>query len=134
LHKAKSQASLENTTIGKKYYMRKLRIDEINIIKALLCSTGSNDYGEILKNLDELTVEELNDEGMGSLQFISKEKRKLCKTIAEAEFNDEDGVLVFLSLGIDSQGELFELDIWKADFSALTKLPFVEAITIKKSD
>jgi hypothetical protein len=113
--------------------MRKLNIDEINIVRALLRSTENDDYGEIIKKLEALTVEELDDEGMGSLQFVSKEKRKLYKTIAEAEFNDEDGVPVFLSLGIDCQGELFELDIWKADFSAVTKLPPVEVITIKKS-
>ena len=38
-------------------------------------------------------------------------------------FTDEDGVKVIASLNVDSDGHLFELDIWKTDFSPLLRIP-----------
>ncbi|WP_420885213.1 DUF6984 family protein, partial [Candidatus Symbiothrix dinenymphae] len=38
---------------------------------------------------------------------------------------DEDGVDVIASLNIDDTGDLYELDIWKTDFSPLIKLPWI---------
>ena len=109
--------------------MRKLNKDELDIVKTLLLSSKS-EYHKLLSSLEEQTVKELKDGGMGSLQFVSREKQTLCKTIAEAEFNDKDGVPVFVSLGIDLKGELFELDVWKADFSAVESWPPIENIRV----
>jgi len=111
--------------------MRKLSTDEKKLIETLL-TQKKEDYSQILLSLKDLTIEELNDEGMGSLQFISKEKQKLVKTISEAEFIDEDGVPVFLALGIDAEGKLFELDVWKADFSPVKKWPPIKDISVKE--
>jgi len=43
--------------------------------------------------------------------------------ISEHLFLDVDGVTVIASLNIDKDGNLFELDIWKTDYSPLIKYP-----------
>ncbi len=37
--------------------------------------------------------------------------------IAECHFKDEDGVLALAALKLDTNGRLYELDIWKVDLS-----------------
>jgi hypothetical protein len=67
-------------------------------------------------------VEEMNDGGMGSLRFVGSADRRLGKCIGEAEFDDADGVTVSVALNVDQRGELFELDIWKVNFSPLQRI------------
>ncbi|MDH2348702.1 hypothetical protein [Bradyrhizobium sp. SSUT77] len=64
-------------------------------------------------------VEEMKDGGMGSLLFVGAADRRFGRCIGEAEFDDADGVLVSVALNLDQRDELFELDLWKVDFSAL---------------
>ena len=45
------------------------------------------------------------------------------KCIAEKEFLDSDGVPISVTLNIDDDGLLYELDIWKVDFSPIIKYP-----------
>jgi hypothetical protein len=75
-----------------------------------------------------LLVKSLNDEGMGSLQLIPEgvaidSDRLLGEQVSDCQFTDEDGVGVISSLNIDDTGKLFELDIWKTDFSPLIGIP-----------
>ena len=67
-------------------------------------------------------VEEMSDGGMGSLLFAGSVDRRFGECIGEAEFNDADGVLVSVALNVDQRGELFELDLWKVDFSPLQRI------------
>ena len=67
-------------------------------------------------------VEDMNDGGMGSLRFVGSADRSLGKCIGEAEFDDADGVPVSVALNMDQRGELFELDLWKVDFSPLRRI------------
>ena len=63
---------------------------------------------------------------MGSLRFISKTataEQKFGRRAAECFFNDLDDVLVIATLNLDQDGELFELDVWKVDFSPLLSWP-----------
>lgn len=74
-----------------------------------------------------LLVSPMNDGGMGSLYLfphseITKD-RKFGKQVSEFQFTDTDGVEVLASLNVDSDGNLFELDIWKTDFGKLITLP-----------
>ena len=62
-------------------------------------------------------VEEMIDGEMGSLRFVGPSDRRFGKCIGSASFKDADGVPVSAVLNADQNGELFELDIWKADFS-----------------
>jgi len=67
-------------------------------------------------------VEEMNDGAMGSLRFVRSADRRFGKCVGEAEFDDEDGMLDSVALNVDQRGELFELDLWKVDFSPLKRI------------
>lgn len=77
--------------------------------------------------LTEIRVKPLKDGGMGSLLLIPKgltfdSERFFGKRISECQFIDKDKINVIASLNIDDKGNLFELDIWKTDFSPLIKI------------
>ncbi|TXI13131.1 MAG: hypothetical protein E6Q66_10545 [Pedobacter sp.] len=78
---------------------------------------------------EDLLVQPMEDGAMGSLVLIPKDQigkhRSFGKQVSEFQFVDEDGVDVILSLNIDDQGNLFELDVWKTDFSKLIKWPSI---------
>lgn len=73
-----------------------------------------------------LLVSPMQDGSMGSLSlsFVSqsKEKRVFGEQVSECHFIDEDGIDVIASLNVDQNGNLFELDIWKTDFSPLIRI------------
>jgi hypothetical protein len=75
----------------------------------------------------------MNDGGMGSLRFRTpdNQRRHFSKKIAEAEFTDEDGTPVSAVVNLDEIGELFELDIWRVDFSPLKRYPRPEDLRLK---
>ncbi|TPG37925.1 hypothetical protein EAH81_17520 [Flavobacterium pectinovorum] len=104
--------------------MRKLLKDEVRLLELLIKKSSII----ISYNLEEdLEAEIMNDGGMGSLKLfpkgISSDNRVFGKQIAECMFLDSDGIDVIASLNIDDKGELFELDIWKTDFSSLIRIP-----------
>ncbi|MDW3194242.1 MAG: hypothetical protein R8G66_17845 [Cytophagales bacterium] len=77
---------------------------------------------------DNLLVKPLSDEGMGSLLLFPErvavdDDRLFGEQISEYQFTDEDGIEVIASLNMDDEGKLFELDIWKTDFSPLISIP-----------
>jgi len=77
--------------------------------------------------LEGLRVSEMDDGGMGSLRLIprgpSKADRIFGKKAAEHQFTDSDGVEVLATLTVDQNGQPFELDVWKSDFSPLIRIP-----------
>lgn len=79
-----------------------------------------------------MLVQQMNDGGMGSLRTCSiRADRMLGRIVAEGEFRDADGTPVFVAINEDQYGELFELDVWKADFSPLIRIPEASQIEIK---
>jgi hypothetical protein len=68
----------------------------------------------------------MDDGAMGSLYLLPQgkivEDRVLGKQVSDFQFTDIDGVEIIASLSVDSNGNLFELDIWKTDFGKLIKL------------
>ncbi|QWG17024.1 hypothetical protein KMZ68_18835 [Bradyrhizobium sediminis] len=102
---------------------RPLRSEEIELITAMISESPKGN--QLVGSLSERLVEDMKDGGMGSLRFSNTERRirKFGKKIAEAEFDDEDGVLVSATINVDDSGTLFELDIWKVDFSPLKRYP-----------
>jgi len=100
--------------------MRKLKSQEIPLIKHLLNKSG------LELEISDLKVTEMDDGGMGSLRFHSKTKEpKFGEAAAEYWFQDNDGIDVTVRLNLDQNGELFELDVWKTDFSKLKEWPSV---------
>lgn len=74
-----------------------------------------------------LMVRPMDDGLMGSLYLFPQgevlKSRKFGKQVSEFQFTDVDGVDVIASLNVDSEGNLFELDIWKTNFERLIKIP-----------
>lgn len=75
-------------------------------------------------------VRPLKDGGMGSISFDLKGLRKRASQIIGGSFMDADGVLVDFELTADENNELFELDLWKVDFSRLLRYPQLNEIKI----
>jgi hypothetical protein len=103
---------------------RTLSRDELRLLEVLIKESSVVISYDLEKDLE---VETMNDGGMGSLKLLPKgnssDNRVFGKQIAECMFFDTDGISVVVSLNIDDKGELFELDIWKTDFSSLIRIP-----------
>jgi hypothetical protein len=60
------------------------------------------------------------------LYFVSEtkppEQRRLGQRIAEMQFDDADGVAILASLNVDKEGDLYELDVWKTDYTPVIRL------------
>ncbi|AMS27045.1 hypothetical protein AEM51_08450 [Bacteroidetes bacterium UKL13-3] len=101
--------------------MRKLYQKEKLLINCIL-EGKSHEY-----DIENLYVSEMNDGGMGSLYFIMEDKdehyRKMGRMIVEKQFLDTDNVPILVSLNVDEDGYLFELDIWRADFGIILEYP-----------
>jgi hypothetical protein len=77
-------------------------------------------------------VHAMDDGGMGSLLFAGPKGRLYGGTLAEAEFHDDDGTPVIAAINLDKDGELFELDVWKVDFSPLIRIPSTDQMMIRE--
>jgi hypothetical protein len=112
--------------------VRHLREPEMALVARLLEKAGNP--AQLLNHLDALSVQEMSDGGMGSLYFANTTKtpdeRRFGERIAELQFDDVDGVSVLVSLNVDKDGDLFELDVWKTDFKpdAQNNLPRVSLL------
>lgn len=76
---------------------------------------------------DKLLVRPMEDGQMGSLHLfpngLTDENRLFGQQVSEHQFTDIDGVDVIASLYLDGANNLFELDMWKTNFSPLIKIP-----------
>ena len=85
---------------------------------------------------ETLQVQSMDDGEMGSLQLFPQglvtENRTFGETVSECQFTDADGTQVLASLNTDQNGDLFELDVWKTNFSKLIQIP--EILDEKKID
>ena len=101
---------------------RLLTLPELGLLIYML--RGKAQVERILALLPTAEVEELPDGGMGSLRFVSsKPNRRLGKVVAELWYKDMDEVPVLASLYLDTEGDLYELDSWKADSTPLKRIP-----------
>ncbi len=103
---------------------RKPEPTELKLIELLVSKSAKS----FPKNWSEtLRVRNMQDGGMGSLLLFPNEQideeRVFGEQISDFRFLDEDGVEVIASLNVDEMGELFELDMWKTDYSKLIKWP-----------
>ncbi|MDI3380742.1 DUF6984 family protein [Xenophilus aerolatus] len=98
--------------------MRPLFECEIPLMRWLISKAQRHD------SFRGLTVGPMDDGQMGSLRIgLAGESRRFGRSLAEAEFEDRDGTLVIATLNADSEGQLFELDVWRVDFSPLQRWP-----------
>jgi hypothetical protein len=92
--------------------------------KWLISELAQRNTGASVDWVDQLAVSDMNDGGMGSLTlhpdgvFIPWEDRVVgAQRAAEIRLRDLDGTIVSAQLNLDAQGQPFELDVWKIDFS-----------------
>ena len=71
---------------------------------------------------------DMKDGGMGSIRFVNTEPRIMGDVLQEAQYTDEDGITVSIAINADNQGDLFEVDFWKVDFSPLKCYPNPSAL------
>jgi hypothetical protein len=74
--------------------------------------------------IGELTVEPLDDGGMGSFRLAGK-YGKSSHPASEVQFQDLDGVLVIATLYVDPENRPREVCIWKVNFAPLIQIPAV---------
>lgn len=108
---------------------RLLRLEERELLRALL--EDRDDFQNVESQLTHALVVDLNDGGMGSLEFVGDQQRVLGVVLAEAEWGDTDGIPLSIVVNADQHGQLFELDIWKVDFSAIKQYPEPKALRFK---
>jgi hypothetical protein len=109
---------------------RALREEERELLYSLLC--GAPDKAPLENSLSGSRVTDMQDGGMGSIQFVQSEPQRFGKALAEAQYLDSDGVLVSIALNADKGGQLFELDFWKVDFSPLRRYPRPSDLVVKR--
>lgn len=104
---------------------RELTAGERNLIRCLLAKADTSSVQRF--ELQGMRGILLSDGGMGSLRLISgnviKPNRAFGSKASEIEFVDADGIPVSVALILDKDGEPFELDIFKADFSPVLSIP-----------
>lgn len=110
---------------------RLLRENEKALLVALLSNRA--DFSCLEREIAVGRVFDMSDEGMGSVRFVACDDRIFGATAVEAAYFDVDGVLVSIAVNLDDQGGLYELDIWKTDFSPLKKYPTPEVVDVKRN-
>lgn len=106
--------------------MRHLNEREKRLITCLLNQVADTELKNRLRtNLENAVVEDMNDGGMGSIHFVCgrDRERKMGRCVVEKVFQDVDNVPIMVYLDLDEQDDLFELDIWKGDFSPVISYP-----------
>ncbi|WP_026555420.1 DUF6984 family protein [Arthrobacter sp. 35W] len=74
--------------------------------------------------LELLRVKDMDDGGMGSLSFQpATPDPRFGAMLSEGWFKDADGTPVIVSINLDRDDNIFELDSWKVDYSPLLRLP-----------
>jgi len=76
------------------------------------------EIASIEADVQNIKVSEMNDGGMGSLAIGEDyDDRMFGREVAEYEFKDIDGVNISATLNLDTNNQLYEIDVWKVNFS-----------------
>lgn len=111
---------------------RSLKQEEMLLLTELLKSAAPS----YQKQLSSSLVEDMDDGDMGGIKFInpSNQERSIGAALVEAQYTDQDGVLVSIIVNADTNGNLYELDFWKVDFTPLLRYPTPDKIVIIQSE
>jgi hypothetical protein len=109
---------------------RPLRNEEQELVRYLLSSVFAETALE--NTLVNSRVTDMQDGSMGSIRFVHAEPRTMGKVLVEAQCVDGDGVLVSIAVNGDQNGQLFEMDFWKVDFSPLKRYPKPGNVVVKR--
>jgi hypothetical protein len=109
-----------------------LRDNEKALLTALL--SAHPDFDRFEMTIATGKVSDMLDGSMGSVRFVAPDERSLGMTLVEADYVDSDGVHVSIAINTDDHGALYEVDIWKTDFSQLKQYPRPELVKICDDD
>jgi hypothetical protein len=98
---------------------RNIKTEEKALITSILELANSRDLISFIPEV----VYDLNDGGMGSIKFTNNDQRLYSEDILEVNYIDSDSTPVVISLTLDDEGNLFELDFWKVNFEKLLRYP-----------
>jgi hypothetical protein len=89
------------------------------------------------EELAKKLVEESGDRGHGGVTFLrdnshdrTTDSRGGATLVGDYQSADEDGIPVIFSLRLDGQGNLYEFDFWKVDFSKIRRYPSPRELTV----
>ncbi len=102
---------------------RPLQVWELEVLQALALNAGLNaDIASLTRGACARTM---MDGGMGSFQITppTGDVSVAWFSAAELWYRDSDGVEVFLALNLNEAREPVEVDIWKADSTAMIRPP-----------
>lgn len=104
---------------------REIREEEVVLLKHMLtlANLSHNDFPYTDR------VFEYEGGKMGSINFDNDNTENYLGDIMVVEFKDIDDVRVVVTLTIDKDKKLLDLDFWKEDFSALRKYPTPQMVT-----
>jgi hypothetical protein len=106
-------------------YLRELYPQEMALLVRLL--QGKPESLHFIDQLNGLKVAEMSDGGMGSLSLVPQNlqgmSRSFGRQLVLGEYTDSDGISISFAVNVDSQGQLFELDVWKVNFTPLLAWP-----------
>lgn len=95
---------------------------EIFLVNTLLEAFSLGDSNLVVNELTR--VSDMDDGGMGSLLFSSKDaERHYGGRCAEAWFFDSDSAVVWVTLNLDESGALYEVDSDKMTYDRLIEIP-----------
>lgn len=105
--------------------LRKPTESEIKLI-AFLAKQGN--YNLPAGWSETILVNNMDEGGTGSLtiQYTDGKKyeqRRFGRELSEYTFKDKDRVPVTVTLNLDEDDNLYELDVWKLDFSSVIAYP-----------
>ncbi|MBR1402363.1 MAG: hypothetical protein IJ562_12430 [Prevotella sp.] len=110
--------------------IRKPTKSELELIEYLI---GEANYTPELNWKETLMVSPMDDGGMGSLRLFTEKRcepnRIFGRAISSCAFYDMDKVPVCATLITDQDNKLFELDMFKGDFSKLINIPHRDCYT-----
>jgi len=109
---------------------RPLRDKELALVEKLLAGYRCGTKSRV--QLHVVRVQDMRGGGMGSIRFVQEppQNRIFGEEIAEGLFHDKDGIPVSVALNVDQFDDLFELDLWKVDFSPLIRYPDADEVEI----
>ncbi len=89
------------------------------------------EQAKIEVDLSSIKLEAMNDGEMGSHKFQNNNlDSKFGCEAASCCFADTDGIVVSATLNLDQYGALYELDLFKGDFSKLQRWPLASELKV----
>jgi hypothetical protein len=100
---------------------RPIRPEEAALLRGMLRDRSADWTAQIPGAI----VKQMTDGAQASLQFASNLPgfRRFGRQVAEAVYTDDDGTHVKITINVDENGDLFELDVWKVNDTPLTRFP-----------